>query len=128
MRKKIRKEYVPAEVPDAYKESWLENIGRYENRLVFPDKMPPFHYFFLDDSGRLYVKTYEKGAQENEYMHDVFKSDGIFITRICMPGYGGWIYPGDSLNKAKAKNGRFYCIREKASGFKELAVYRMVWE
>lgn len=126
--KKIRKDYNPAEVPDAFKENWRGNIGRYENKLVFPDKMPPFHYFFLDDKGRLYVKTYEKGAQKDEYMHDVFNAEGFFITRKSMAGYGSWIYPGDSLNRAKAKNKRFYCIREKENGFKELVVYKMTWE
>lgn len=128
MRKKIRKEYAPAEVPEAYKENWRGNIGRYEKRLVFPDKMPPFHYFFLDDEGRLYVKTYEEGNNKDEYMHDIFDSDGLFITRKSMPSYGPWIYPGDSLNKAKAKNSHFYCIKEKESGFKELVVYKMTWE
>jgi hypothetical protein len=126
--KKIRKEYTPADIPDGFRESWLANIGRYENRLVFPDKMPPFHYFFLDDEGRLYVKTYEKGTQKDEFMHDIFNADGLFITRKSMAGYGGWIYPGNSLNRGKASNNRFYCIREKESGFKELVVYQMTWE
>ena len=125
---KIRKAYHPAEVPDAFKENWLINIGRYENRLVFPDKMPPFHYFFLDDEGRLYVKTYEEGTNKAEYMHDIFNSDGLFITRKSMVGHGNWIYPGDSLNRGKARNNHFYCIREKENGFKELVVYRMIWE
>ncbi|MFQ6003262.1 MAG: 6-bladed beta-propeller [Candidatus Zixiibacteriota bacterium] len=128
LMKKIRKEYNPTEVPEDYKENWLRNIGRYENRLFFPEKMPPFHYFFLDDEGRLYVKTYERGTNRDEYMHDIFNSDGLFITRKSMPGYGNWIYPGDSLNRGKARNGHFYCIREKESGYKELVVYKMTWE
>jgi hypothetical protein len=126
--KKIRKAYNPADVPAEFKENWLANIGRYEDRLVFPDKMPPFHYFFLDDQGRLYVKTYEEGPNKGEFWHDIFNPDGIFIARKSLPGYGDWIYPGDSLNRAKAKNNRFYCIREKESGFKELAVYKIIWD
>jgi outer membrane protein assembly factor BamB len=125
---KIRKEYRPADVPNGFKENWLGNIGRYESRLVFPDNMPPFHYFFLDDEGRLYVKTYEEGTNKAEYMHDIFNSDGLFITRKSMVGHGNWIYPGDSLNRGKARNNHFYCIREKENGFKELVVYRMIWE
>jgi hypothetical protein len=126
--KKIRKEYNPTDVPQEFKENWLVNIGRWKDRLVFPDKMPPFHYFFLDYEGRLYVKTYEKGDKQNEYIHDIFDSDGIFITRGSMAGYGSWIYPGHTLNRAKAKNHRLYCIREKESGYKELVVYKMTWE
>ncbi len=90
--------------------------------------MPPFHYFFLDDEGCLYVKTYEKGDKQNEYMQDIFNSDGIFITRRRIAGYGKWIYPGIALDRAKAKNNRLYCIREKESGYKELVVYKMNWE
>ena len=126
--KKIRKEYTPADVPQEFKENWLVNIGRWKDKLVFPDKMPPFHYFFLDDKGRLYVKTYEKGDKQNEYMHDIFNSDGVFITRKSIAGYGMWIYPGIPLDRAKAKNSRLYCIREKENGYKELVVYKMKWE
>jgi len=126
--KKIRKEYNPVDVPNEFKEFWRANIGRYEDRLDFPDNMPPFHYFFLDDEGRLYVKTYEKGDKQNEYIHDIFNSDGIFIARESIAGYGGWVYPGITLNRAKARNNRIYCIREKENGYKELIVYGMKWE
>lgn len=128
LEKKVRKEYTPADVPNEFKENWYLNIGRFKNRLFFPNKMPPFHYFFLDDEGRLYVKTYGKGDKENEYVHDIFNSDGIFIARESIAGYGRWIYPGNGLNRAKAKNKRLYCIREKESGYKELVVYMMNWE
>ena len=126
--RKIRKEYTPADVPDEFKENWLVNIGRWKDKLYFPAKMPPYHYFFFDDEGRLYVKTYENGNKQNEYMHDIFSSQGIFIARASMAGYGSWIYPQIRLNRAKAKNKRFYCIKEKENGFKELAVYKMNWE
>lgn len=89
--KKIRKKYKSTEVPLEFKENWLANIGRFKDRLVFPDKMPPFHYFFLDDEGRIFVKTYEKGPNKDEYIHDIFNSNGIFITRKSLTGYGDWI-------------------------------------
>jgi hypothetical protein len=28
---------------------------------------------------------------------------------------------------AKVRNGRFYCVQEKESGFKEFKVFRMIW-
>jgi len=57
-----------------------------------------------------------------------FNSEGIFITRKSMAGYGSWMGPGKSLNRAKAKNQQFFCIREKENGYKELVVYKMKWE
>lgn len=128
--RKVRKEFIPVDVSEEFKETFLgrpSNV-RFKDKIYFPDKMPPFHYLFLDDRGRLYVKTYEKGDKQGEYIHDIFDSNGVFITRKSMAGYGNWINPGISLNNAKAKNHRLYCIREKESGFKELVVYKMIWE
>jgi len=124
--KKIRKEYTPADVPDEMKEENRRLLT--SDNFVLTDEMPPFHYFFLDDVGRLYVKTFEKDANKDEYFHDIFNSDGVFILRKSMPGYARWTYPGNSVNRAKAKNHRFFCIREKESGFKELVVYKMRWD
>ena len=126
--RKLKKEYKSVKVPDEFKENLLINFGSYRDKLVIPEKMPSFHYFFLDDEGRLYVKTYEIGKNKHEYIHDVFNSDGIFIARKSMAGYGSWMGPGKSLNRAKAKNQQFYCIREKDSGFRELVVYKARWE
>jgi len=126
--KKIRKDYTPADVPNGFKKRVSNVMKRLKNIVALPDDMPPFHYFFPDDEGRLYVKTFEKGLNDNEYVHDVFNSDGIFILRKSMPGYARWRHPGNSVNRAKVKNNRFFCIREKESGFKELVVYRMIWE
>jgi hypothetical protein len=125
--KKIRKEYTPADVPDEVKERYRELL-KSDRRFVLPDKISPFHYFFLDDVGRLYVKTFEKGLNDTEYIHDIFNSDGVFILRKSMPGYARWTSPGNSVNRAKAKNGRFYCIRERESGYKELVIYKMTWD
>jgi hypothetical protein len=126
--RKVRKEYKPAGVPEEFKENLLVNFGRYKDRLIIPDTMPPFHYFFLDDEQRLYVKTYERGQAPNECLHDVFNSAGFLIKRISLPAHGDWMYPGRELNRPKIRNGRLYCIREKASGYKELVIYRLTWE
>jgi len=126
--RKIRKQYEPVKPPQEFIDNLLGNMGRFKDRVIIPDAMPPFHYFFLDDTGRLYVKTHEKGINENEYIHDIFDPEGVFIARKSMTSFSKWMYPGQSLNNAKAKNGHFYCIREKESGYKELVVYKMNWE
>ena len=99
-----------------------------KKRVYFPDYMPPFQYYFLDNEGRLYVKTYEKGNNKDEYVHDIFNSDGIFITKRSIGGYGRILYPFGDLRRTKAKNNRLYCLREKESGYRELVVYKMIWE
>ncbi len=131
LTRKIRKKYKPVKPTQDFIDTLLSNMGRFKDRVIIPDAMPPFHYFFLDDMGRLYVRTYEKGVNENEYIHDIFNPEGFFIARKSMPSFSSWMYPGHRVSGgsiAKAKNGRFYCIREKASGYKELVVYKMIWE
>lgn len=125
--RKIRKEYTAADAPREFLENLILNMGRYIDKVILPDKMPPFHYFFLDDEGRLYVKTYEPGPKTGEYIHDIFTPEGVLIARKSLPGHGAWMYPGRNLDTARARNGRLYCIREKDTGFKELAVYKIVW-
>jgi len=126
--RKIRKKYDPAPAPEEFKKIVRMNFELSKDKLVIPDVMPPFHYFFLDDDRRLYVKTYERGLKPGEYWHDVFNPEGVFIARASLPGHGSWMYPGRDLNRARAKNGRFYCLREKETGFVELAVYRLAWK
>lgn len=132
--RKIRKEYKPIEVPEDYKKEymkpWVETedpwAKSWGERIYFPRNWYPFYSFFPDDEGRLFVMTYEKGENPGEYIFDIFNSDGIFIARKGLEC---------SLSKArlpelhiKAKMNHLYCVKEKASGYKELVVYKMIWE
>ena len=120
--KKIKKKYnrvkFPKEIRDEFK----------KYNLVTPEYQPPFqHLFFIDDDGRLYLMTFEKGENPNEYMFDIFNSDGIFIARKSLDIYVER-FSGSFPLYATAKKNRFYCLREKSTGFKELVVYKMKWE
>jgi hypothetical protein len=126
--RKIKKEYSPIPVTKEYKKEFMKQFeaAMYDdirNKYYFPDSMPPFHSFFTDADGRLFVMTYEKGRNPGEYMYDIFNPEGVFICRKSMKVYhdGGGHY-------AKVKKGRFYCLNEKESGFMELVVYNMRWE
>jgi hypothetical protein len=67
--------------------------------------------------------TYEEGFNTGEYMYDIFNSDGAFIGRTSL-GNVGRSFPF----MVKAQNGRLYCIKEKENGYKELVIYKMIWE
>lgn len=125
---KIRKEYTPVPVTQSYKTEYIkeyeEFMPEYAKKIYFPDNWYPFHSFFIDESGRLFVMTYEPGHDSGEFIYDVFNQDGVFFLRTSLDilhgGYGRLF--------AKAKGGRLYCLQEKGSGFKELVVYEMNWE
>jgi hypothetical protein len=126
LMRKIRKEYQPVEYPEEFKEQTKKFLERMPN-LYMMEYTPPFNSFFIDDENRLYVLTYEKGEGGDEYIHDIFNSDGVFIGRKSIGIFG---ILGRSLNHrwAPAKNGRYYRLINKESGYMELVVYKMVWE
>ena len=138
LSRKIRKEYLKVKVPDQVKDkivNWLSgNFDPYEkvkNKMYFPEFYPPFQFFFLDEKGRLYVMTYERGDNPNGFIYDIFNPDGLFIGRIELDNYGN-LATSPIINPLPldvvAINNRLYCLREKESGFKELVVYQMRWE
>jgi hypothetical protein len=126
--RKIRKDYNPVTYPEEFRLQ-TEKIAAAQPdlHLVALKDMPPFNSFFIDEAGRLFVMTYERGEQASGFIHDVFDADGIFITRIRLGPYG---ILGRALNRlrATAANGRFYRLYFKENGYPELIVYRMVWK
>jgi len=130
--KKIRKDYIKVPPSDEYKERFLGmfkfNPKTYEaakKKIYFPSSLPPFHYFLMDEKGRLYVMTYERGDGPREYMFDIFNPEGIFVGRKSLRGFS--ILEMLPLN-IKIRNDHFYYIEEKESGFRQVKVYKMRWE
>jgi hypothetical protein len=75
--------------------------------------------------------TYEEGEDPDEYIFDIFNSEGVFIGRISLGVYLSdyFLATGGQFDSwASMKKNRFYCIREKESGYKELVVYEVIWE
>jgi outer membrane protein assembly factor BamB len=126
--RKIKKEYKPIPIPEDYKTSFMEQFNAplfddIRSKIYFPDAMPPFHAFFADDEGRLFVMTYEKGENSDDFMYDMFNTEGICIGRKSLK-----ILHDEGGLYAKMKNGRLYCLNEKDSGYKELVVSKVIWE
>jgi hypothetical protein len=134
--KKIRKEYEQVEISEDYKNEVKGFLNDSEflflkDIVFFPKFWPPFQFLFTDDDGRLFVMTYEKGESPKEHIFDIFNPEGVFIARKSLEVFlsGNLFEPGNPVDSwAVMKHGRFYCLREKQSGFKELVVYRTKWE
>jgi hypothetical protein len=124
--RRIKKEFKPVPLTESYKKAYkkmYESDKEFLDKLYFPQNFPPFHYFFTDDEGRLFVMTYEKGEYPGEYMYDIFNKDGIFVGRKSMR-----IYNNPDGLFAIMKRGHFYSVLEKQSYFKELVDYTMNWK
>lgn len=125
--RKIRKAYAPVPVTDEYKKKhlkdYLEFMPDYAKKIYFPASWHPFHAFFPDEEGRLYVMTYELGERPAEYVYDVFDKDGYLVARTSLAAVHG----GGGYLLARIRGDRLYAVEEKESGFKRLNVYRLTW-
>lgn len=122
--RKIKKEYKKVSVSEEYKQRRIEKLSvRLKKILFFPENFAPYQSFFSDDSGRLFVMTYEEGENPGEFICDIFNPDGVFIGRkslnVCVWNNFLW---------ARIKKDLFYCLQEKESGYKKLVVYEIKWE
>ena len=132
LKRIIKKDYEPVKISDEYKKERIKlredmkkrGIPPPPAKLYFPEYWPAFYTLFADETGWLFVMTYEISRNPWEFVYDIFNPDGIFIGKMSLDNYRGMYRPFP----AKARNNRIYCIREKESGYKELVVYKMKWE
>jgi hypothetical protein len=125
--RKIKKEYKRVNVDEEFKKGVRERFSRASEilqKLYFSKTFPPFQFGFGDETGYLFVMTYEKGKNAGEFIYDIFNPDGVFVARTALPNYGhrGVV---ESALFAMAKKARVYCFRENESGFEEIVVYKL---
>lgn len=130
--RKIVKDYEPVPVTKEYKDTFMKLFDdplfdrvrdQIRKNIYFPFSLPPFHSFISDDRGRLFVMTYEECENPDDHMFDIFSEDGTFMGKAEI----SLRIETEGLNAAIKKD-RFYCLREKESGYMELVVYKMRWE
>ena len=130
--RKIRKDYRPVPVTEAYQKATLARAPKDSpilQRIYFPPDKPAFQFLFADEADRLFVVTSEVDAESGQDVCDIFDRDGIYIGRAPI-GYFDYIaalYESSALS-VTAANGRMFVLHEKESGFKELIVYRANWK
>jgi hypothetical protein len=121
--KKIKKQSKKIKIPDEYEQKIIDGMSKgsiwdlLKDKIYMQENFPPFKSIYVDDEGRILVETYEKGENPDEYMVDIFNSDGVFVGRKSLK---------EALGR-KLKNSSMYCAYEKENGYQELVVYRMKW-
>jgi hypothetical protein len=125
--RKIRKDYAPVEISEEFRTSYLKRFqddDPLKSKIRFAKSWPPFQYMFADDEDRLFVMTREPGVKPREFMYDIFNGQGAFIGRTSLGNSDAYHHP----RKAAALKGRFYSINDSDGGYKELVVYKAIWE
>jgi len=120
--KSIQKEYVAQKISEEDVEDILEripNIGTIDVREMFefPETFPPFQFFTLDEDGRIFVRTWQKGKNKNEFIFDVFDSEGRYIAQ----------FPS-KIDIRVWKKGKAYSYEETEEGFNIIKRYKVRWE
>lgn len=125
--RKVKKEYNAVRVSDEYKNSYFSRFAEgypWRKRFYFKENWPPFQDMFTDDEGRIFVMTYEEDTNSGESQFDIFNTDRVFIGRVGLRNKGQINRPFTT----KAAKRRLYSLESKENGYKELVVYRMIWE
>ena len=87
--------------------------------LVFPNVFPAAAAFMADETGRIYVRTYETDGRGGEAV-DVFSPEGLYIARFFVP----W-----NEETVAVRGGKLYCyIQESESGNPLVKRYAMNWK
>ena len=116
----IKKEYEAVSLSDEDRERYEKNLQRYPPEIkasfFIPDSFPPFKDIVALDDEWLFIQTYEEPNKGSSVYH-IFDTTGEFIGQTELEGY-----------QVKFKGDRVYCLKQKESGYKELVVYRMIWD
>ena len=123
--KSIRKEYQPQKITEEDKEEMMDRMDsvstagtvNLREMFEFPKMFPPFQLFTLDEDGRIIVRTWEKGNEKDEFVHDIFDSEGRFISQFT-----------SKINVGIWKNGKAYAADENQDGFNVIKKYAVRWE
>ena len=125
----VKKKYDPVPVPENIRkqrkilfEESMQTLGTSEDipKLI---NWPPFEAFFVDYTGRIYVRTFENGEVEGSRIHDVFTPEGVFISRISLE-----LSFDREYKYALLRNKKIYGFKEKGNGFEQFISYRITWK
>jgi hypothetical protein len=120
--KSIKKDYDPQKITEKDIEEMLERIPdmgavNVREMFEFPKIFPPFQSFTLDEDGRIFVRTWEKGKNKGEYIFDVFDTEGVYIAS----------FPS-KMDIRVWKNEKAYSYEEDEEGLKIIKKYGIHWE
>jgi len=119
--KRVIKKYIPIKITKEDKKEYFNNIpsvaAAFKDRIAFPEFYPAYQSFSIDEQGRIFVRTYEKGKEKGEYLFDVFDIEGRHIAKIPFKGEPK-VWKGEKL----------YAIDETEAGFQVLRRYSVHWK
>ena len=117
--KKITKEYDSIKVTEKEKKEFIEDLPPQmkASRYDFSKYHSAFYRLFLDDEGRIFVRTWEKIGDEGIYYYDVFDREGRCIVKIPL-----------RTRPYICKKSKLYSIEEDEDGLQMVKRYKVTWK
>lgn len=119
--KKIIKQWAPVRLTEEDKKELLSQISEVgsgiKDRIILPDYYPPYQVFSLDEEGRLFVRTYEKGRARGEYYFDIFDRQGKYMAKISL-----------KVIPRLWKHGKLYALEQTEEGYNLLRCFSVRWQ
>ncbi len=121
--RKITKPYDPSPISNEDRESINKRYAdavRHGMKVEFRSHYPAFGGIFVDDAGRILVKTYEREKSENAaFYFDVFDPSGRFYAKVPIKA---------NLDRFSVwKNGKLYAQERDPEGFPLIKRYNVIW-
>jgi len=120
----IRREYNPVPITSTDKKEFEEKYAepvRYGMSLGFRNNFPAFSGIFVDEDGRILVKTYETAAGENDrYMFDIFDPEGRYIAKL--------VIKANLDERSVWKKDRLYTIEMDELDYPTVVRYQVTWK
>jgi len=89
-------------------------------KITFRAEWPAFSGLFVDDEGRIFVKTYERARQGlDSFYYDVFNKEGVYEAKVTIPV--------TLDNNSVWKNGRVYTVETDKNGLPLIKRHRVTW-
>ena len=76
-----------------------------------------FDGLFVDDNGRLFVRTWERQRINNSWLYDVFDAEGRFMAKVVFKG-----------RPVLIKQKKLYSIEEDEDGYRVVKRYQVTWK
>jgi hypothetical protein len=111
----ITRDYNPIKIQDEEKEKRIEGL-REGVKLVWNEYHNPFIYLCVDDTGRIFTRTYKKAADSGRYLYDVFDPSGKYLAQVPLKSRPYII-----------KKGKLYTVEEDEEGYQYVKRYRISW-
>lgn len=120
--KSITKKYNPVKITEKDKSEIMDRLPEtgtvnLKERIELPKYYPAFQNFTMDEEGRIFVRTFEKGKKEDQYILDIFDPKGNYISQIPL-----------KVNPVLWKNGKLFSTEESEQGFIVIKCYEVHWE